>query len=60
MWAKVDIYSETEDILAVADTQRELAEMCGVKEKSIRESISRAKRRGMRCSYIKIENLEDE
>ena len=60
MWAKIDIDSETEDILAVADTQRELAEMCGVKEKSIRESISRAKRMGMRCSYIKIENLEDE
>ena len=59
LWVKIDIDSETEDILAVADSQRELAKMCGVKEKSIRETMSRAKRLGMKCCYIKIEDPEE-
>ena len=55
LWMKVDL-KDAEFPLAVADSQRELAKLCGVKEASIRQSISRAKRLGMRCSYIKIED----
>ena len=57
IWIKVDL--NTDDTIAVADTQRELAEMCGVKEKTIRESISRAKKHGWRCCYMKIEDTDD-
>ena len=57
-WIKVDLY--TDDILAVADTQRELAELCGVKKQSITQSISRAKRRGIRCCYMKMEDDDNE
>ena len=37
-----------------ADSQKELAELCGVKEKSIRETMSRARKRNWRCCYLKI------
>lgn len=60
LWVKVDLNSPTEDILAVADTQRELAKMCGVKETSLRQSYSKAQREGKPCCYMKIENLEDD
>ena len=58
LWMKIDLYNNDEP-LAVADTQRELAELCGIKETSIRETMSRAKRRGWRCCYIKIEDDEE-
>ena len=56
-WIKIDL--KTDEIVAVADTQRELAKICGVKEPTIRQSISRAKRMGMKCCYMKVED-EDE
>ena len=52
-WVKIDLY--TDEILAVADTQKELAELCGVKESSIRESICRANKRGWRCCYLRMD-----
>lgn len=53
-WIKVDL--KTDDIIAVADTQRELAKMCGVKETTIRQRISRAKRENGKCCYMKMED----
>lgn len=44
---------------AVADTRKELAEIIGVRPKSISEHISRCKRLGIKCRYIKVE-IEDE
>lgn len=60
LWVKVDIDSPTEDIIAVARSRAELAKMLGVKPKSISEDMSRAKREGLRCSYLKIKNPEDD
>ena len=43
--------------LAVADTQRELAEMCGVKLSTIQAYISHAQtsEKFRRCPYIRVE-----
>ena len=57
LWMKVDL-KDDEIPLAVADTQRQLAAICGVKEKTIKESISRAKKHGWRCCYVKVEEEE--
>lgn len=57
LWIKVDL-KDNENILAVGDSQRELAKLCGVKEATIRQSMSRARKHGWRCCYMKIENEE--
>ena len=59
LWMKVDL-DNNEEPLAVADTTRELAKMCGVKRESIMQMVSRARRKGWKCSYIKIEDDEDD
>ena len=58
IWMKVDI-NNNEEPLAVAGSQRELAKILGIKEESIRQQRSRAKRLGQRCSYVKVEDNED-
>lgn len=58
-WMKVDL-KNNEEPLAVADSQRELAKMLGVKESSIREEKSRAKRLGRPCCYIRVDDDDDE
>lgn len=58
LWMKVDL-KNNEEPLAVADTPKELAKMCGVKRTSILETMSRARRKGWRCSYIKVEDDEE-
>lgn len=57
-WIKVDL--KTDEIVAVADTQRELAKICGVKEETIRQRISRAKKSGGKCCYMRMEDDEQE
>ena len=57
-WVRVNLY--TDEIEAVADTQRELARLCGVKTESIRQTMSRAKHEGRRCIYLKIMEDEDD
>lgn len=57
-WIKIDL--KTDETIAVADTQRELAEMLGVKKESIVQTISRAKRNGRPCGYMKIMEDDDE
>lgn len=55
-WIRINPF--TDETIAVADTQRELAEMLGVKKESICQTISRAKRTGRPCVYMKV--MEDE
>ena len=48
--------------LRVADRARDLARMCGIEPKGVSNAISRAKRTGHRCRYVKvvIEEGEDD
>lgn len=53
IWMLIDL-NHDELPIEVADTARELAQICGVKEKTIIQSVSRAKRMGIRCRYVKV------
>lgn len=55
-WMKVTL-DKYEFPLVVAETREELAEIVNVKPATISEEISRAKRTGMRCQYVKIPKL---
>lgn len=57
IWMKVSI-DKYELPEMVAESREELAEILGVKPKSISEDMSRAKRKGMKCSYIKVSRKE--
>ena len=52
---KVDLKNNEEPIY-IAYSRYELSQLCGVKERSISENMSRAKKRGWRCCYVKVEN----
>ena len=56
---KVDLKND-EVPLAVADTAGILARNCGVKTKTIYQSMSRAKKHGWRCCWVKLEVEDDE
>ena len=40
--------------VAVADTVKELAFLIGVSENNIRSAMSKAKKRGTRCRYVRV------
>lgn len=46
--------------LIMADTQSELARICGVKRDSVASAIHHARKRNMRCQYVKVVIEEDE
>ena len=54
LWMKVDIKNK-EQPLAVAQYRSQLAEMCGVKERSISQHMCRQRKLGQNCCYKKIE-----
>ena len=41
--------------ICIADTQRELAEMIGVKEDTIRSVMSRCRKNGRKCRYVRVD-----
>lgn len=59
LWMKVT-RDEYEFPLMIADSQKELAIMCGVKRASIARQICKAREKGHRCSYVRVEVEEDE
>jgi hypothetical protein len=57
LWIKVsdDIYELPE---VVATTARALADRCGVKESTVKSAVSKCKKNGWKCHYIRVE-VED-
>lgn len=53
-------HDEYELPLAVADTVRELSALIGVREDAIRSAMSKARKRGNRCRYVKVVIEEEE
>lgn len=49
-----------DQIMYLADTQLQLAKICGVKVNTIKTSISHQKKKGKPCRYIAIDIEEDE
>lgn len=58
VYIKVSL-DELETVEAMADSVKELAEICGVKVTSIYSMMCRAKRTGHRCQYRCVE-IDDE
>lgn len=56
----IDLSDKYELPLAVADSIQELAKKVNVKPASIHQAISRSKKIGKRCRYIKVRVDEDE
>lgn len=46
--------------VAVADSSKELAELCGTTQDAIISAVSHAKRRGNRSRYVKVYIEEDD
>ena len=59
LWMKVTT-DEYEFPLMIADSQKELAIMCGVNRASIAWAIHKSREKGHRCSYVKVETEEDD
>ena len=59
LWMKVTA-DEYEFPLMIADSQKELAMMCGINRSSIAHAISKARDKGHRCSYVRVEIEEDD
>ena len=59
IWMKVS-RDKYELPLAVAESQKELAIICGVKRESISRQICQSRKRGHRCGYVKVIVEEDE
>ena len=59
LWLKVTA-DKYEFPIKIAETQKELAIMCGVKRASIARQICKAREKGHRCSYVRVEVEEDE
>ena len=57
IWMEIDL-KNNEEPLSTAYSRYELSQLCGVKEKTISQSMSRAKKYGWRCRYIKV--MEEE
>lgn len=45
--------------VAVADTGKELARICGVSENNVYNTMTKARKLGHRCKYIRVEVEED-
>ena len=58
IWMKVSA-DEYEFPLQIADTQRELAKLCGVRRDTIASAVYRARKNGFKSQYVKVE-IDDE
>ena len=58
VWMKVDL-KDNEIPLEIASTHGQLAYKCGVKPETIRNAISRAKKNGYRCQWVRVEDDEE-
>lgn len=45
--------------VAVADSGKELARICGVSENNVYNAMTQARRRGWRCQYVRVEIGKD-
>ena len=46
--------------LLIAESQKELAMLCGVQRATIASAIGKAKRKGHKCQYVKVEIEEEQ
>lgn len=54
IWMEVDLKNKELPTGRMATRARDLARMCGIEPKGVSNAISRAKRNGTRCRYVKV------
>lgn len=54
LWMEVDLKNKELPTGRMATRARDLARMCGIEPKGVSNAISRAKRNGTRCRYVKV------
>lgn len=54
IWMEVDLKNKELPTGRMATRARDLARMCGIEPKGVSNAISRAKRTGKRCRYVKV------
>lgn len=59
LWMEVDLKNKELPTGRMATRARDLARICGIEPKGVSNAISRAKRTGKRCRYVKVV-LEEE
>lgn len=59
IWMKVTP-DEYEFPLQIADTQKELAMTCGIQRHTISSAMYKAKKKGHKCCYVRVEIEDDE
>lgn len=59
IWMEVDLNNK-ELPIRIADRARDLARMKGIDPKGVSNAYSRAKCRGTKCRYVKVEIEEDD
>lgn len=61
IWMEVDLKNKELPTGRMATKARELSRLCGLKDpKAVSNIVSRAKRKGYRCKYVKVEIEEDD
>ena len=61
IWMEVDLRNKELPTGRMAPRAKELARLCGLKDlNGVSNCISRAKRTGTRCRFVKVEIEEDE
>lgn len=54
LFMEVDLKNKELPTGRMATKARDLARMCGIEPKGVSNAISRAKRKGTRCRYVKV------
>ena len=54
IWMEVDLKNNELPTGRMANKPGKLARMCGIEPKGVSNAISRAKRTGKRCRYVKV------
>lgn len=54
LWMEVDLKNKELPTGRMATRARDLARICGIEPKGVSNAISRAKRNGTRCRYVKV------
>ena len=54
LWMEIDLKNKELPTGRMATKARDLARICGIEPKGVSNAISRAKRNGTRCRYVKV------
>lgn len=60
IWMEVDLKNKELPTGRMSNTSRGLARLCGINPTGVANAMSRSRRTGQRCRYVKVEIEEDD